>query len=274
MEVLDIMPARELNRDMLQHIEIQCQYPEKIRLVQLTDTHISVDEDELLAGVNTTGTLLDVIADVKRQEDADLVLLTGDLAETPSVETYEKLAELLQQVKLPVYCLPGNHDDPQLMQRLLNTGNIGTANFLTCGTWSIILLNTYKAGDHGGYLSTTELSCLEAALERSHDKHVLICLHHQPVNIHSVWMDTKALKNSEALFQVLDRHNNVRGIIWGHIHQEFTTTRNGVLLLGSPSTCIQFLPQSDEAVIDTKPPAYRSLTLTENGSIQTRIHWL
>ena len=274
MEVLDIKPAREFNGYMLQHIEIQRHYPEKIRLVQLTDMHISADENELFGGVNTTGTLLDVIADVKRQEDLDLVLLTGDLANTPSVETYEKLAALLQQVNAPVHCLPGNHDDPQLMQRCLNTGNVSTANFLSCGAWSIILLNTFMAGDHGGYLSTAELSCLETALARSYDKHILICLHHPPVNIHSAWLDAMALKNSEALFQALDRHDNVRGIIWGHIHQEFSTTRNGVLLFGSPSTCVQFLQQSDEVGIDTKPPAYRSLTLTENGAIQTRIHWL
>ena len=259
---------------MLQHIEIRCHYPGKIRLVQLTDTHISADENELLGGVNTTATLLDVIADVARRQDLDLALLTGDLAETPSVETYKKLAEILQQVNLPVYCLPGNHDEPGIMQRLLNIGNVSTANFLTGSNWSIILLNTHEAGERGGYLSAAELSCLEAALARSRDRHVLICLHHHPVDIHSAWMDAMALKNSEALFRVLDRHENIRGIVWGHIHQEFSTTRNGVLLLGSPSTCIQFLRQSDEAGIDTRPPAYRTLTLTGSGDIQTRIHWL
>ena len=239
----------------------------------MTDTHISAAGDELFAGVNTTDTLLDVIAAVNRHENVDIVLLTGDLANTPSVETYKKLAELLRQIKLPVFCLPGNHDDPQLMHRLLNTGNISTANFLTCGHWSIILLNTHQAGKEGGYLSAAELSRLAEALERSADRHVLICIHHHPVRIRSPWMDAMRLNNSGALFQVLDRHENVRGIIWGHIHQAFTATRNGVLLLGSPSTCIQFLPQSDEAGLDTKPPAYRTLTLSENGRIQTCIHW-
>lgn len=259
---------------MLQHIEIQRQYPGKINLVQMTDTHISADGDELLAGVDTTGTLLNVIAAVNSHEDLELALLTGDLAETPDVSTYKKLAGLLRKVELPVCCLPGNHDDPQLMQRLLNTGNASTANFITCGNWSIILLNTHEPGNEGGYLSATELAALAEALERSADRHVLICLHHQPVPIQSPWMDSMALGNSEALFRVLDRHNNVRGIIWGHIHQEFATTRNGVLLLGSPSTCIQFRPHSDEASIDNKPPAYRTLTLTEIGGVQSRIHWL
>ena len=259
---------------MLQHIEIQRQYPGKINLVQMTDTHISADEDDTLAGVDTTRTLLDVIAAVKRHEDLDMALLTGDLAETPTEDTYNKLVAMLRQVQLPVYCLPGNHDDPELMQRLLNTANVSTANFISCGNWSIVLLNTHRAGEHGGYLAAAELSSLDAALQRSRDKHVLICLHHQPVNIHSPWMDRMALENGEALFQVLDRHTNVRGIIWGHIHQEFTTTRNGVLLLGSPSTCIQFRPQANEASVDGKPPAYRTLTLVEDGDIQTRVHWV
>ena len=259
---------------MLQHIEIQRQYPGKINLVQMTDTHISIDERDTLAGVNTTETLLDVITAVKSHEDLDLALLTGDLAETPTEDTYKKLAKLLQLVNLPVYCLPGNHDDPLIMRRALNTDGVSTANFLTCGTWSIILLNTHEPGKEGGYLSATELAGLAEALERSAGRHVLICLHHQPVNIHSPWMDRMALENSEALFRVLDRHNNIRGIIWGHIHQEFRTVRNGVLLLGSPSTCIQFRPQSDEASVDAKPPAYRTLTLTDTGEIRTRVHWL
>lgn len=240
----------------------------------MTDTHISADENDTLAGVNTTETLLDVIAAVKRHKDLDLVLLTGDLAETPAVDTYKKLAQLLHQVELPVYCLPGNHDDPRIMRSVLNTGNVSTANFLSCGAWSIILLNTHEHGKEGGSLSATELAGLDEALERSSDRHVLICLHHQPVPIQSPWMDRMALDNSEALFQVLDRYDNVKGIVWGHIHQEFTTTRNGVLLLGSPSTCIQFRPQSDEAGVDSKPPAYRTLTLAENGAIETRVHWL
>lgn len=240
----------------------------------MTDTHISSVEDDTLAGVNTTETLLEVIAAVKHNEDPDLVLLTGDLAETPTEDTYNKLVDLLRRIDQPVNCLPGNHDDPELMQRLLNTGNVSTANFITCGNWSIILLDTHEPGKEGGCLSVKELEGLAEALERSIDRHVLICLHHHPVNIHSPWMDRMALKNGEALFQVLDRHTNVRGIIWGHIHQEFVSTRKGVQLLGSPSTCIQFRPRAEEASVDSKPPAYRTLTLTESGSVQSHVHWL
>ena len=259
---------------MLQHIELHCQHPGEINLVQLTDTHISPDPDALLAGVNTTDTLLDVINAVNRHENLDLALLTGDLASEPSLKVYEKLAGILRRLELPVYCLAGNHDDPELMERLLNRANIGTANYLTGGTWAIILLNTHKPGSEGGYLSATELCRLDAALEGSRGKHVLVCLHHHPVSIRSPWMDAMALENSEALFRVLDPHDNVRGLLWGHIHQEFSMIRNGVLLLGSPSTCVQFLPQAEQAGVDARPPAYRTLTLAADGVIRTRVRWL
>ena len=259
---------------MLQHIELHCQHPDEINLVQLTDTHIAADPGELLAGVNTTDTLLDVINAVNRRGNLDLALLTGDLAGDPSAEVYEKLAGILRRIELPVYCLAGNHDDPALMERLLNSGNVSTANFLTGGAWSIILLNTHKPGTDGGCLSPAELSRLDAALERSRGRHVLVCLHHHPVSIRSPWMDSMALENGEALFRALDRHDNVRGIIWGHIHQEFSMIQNGVMLLGSPSTCVQFLPRAVRAGVDDKPAGYRTLTLAADGAIRTRVHWV
>lgn len=259
---------------MLQHFQLQCQHPGTINLAQLTDTHISAGENETLGGVNTTDTLFEVLGALERHADMDLVLLTGDLVNEPSVPVYEKIAGILDGVGLPVCCLAGNHDDPLLMQRLLNSGNVTTANFITAGAWSIILLNTHQPGEEGGNLSAGELSFLDTALERSRDRHGLVCLHHHPISIHSPWMDSMALENSDALFRILDRHDNVRGIIWGHIHQEYATTRNGALLLGSPSTCVQFPPRAEQAGIDPRPPAYRTLALAADGAIHTQVHWL
>ena len=264
---------------MLQQIELPCQHPGELHLVQLTDTHISADVDATLAGVNTAETLLDVLAALKHGAAPDAVLLTGDLAETPSAAAYNRLAGMLRDLDAPVFCLPGNHDDPALMRRRLNRGKLSTARFLTGRGWSVILLNSHVPGEHGGELSAAELARLDTALAHADDKHadnkhVLVCLHHPPVSIDSPWMDAMALKNGAALFRVLDRHDSVRAVIWGHIHQEFSTSRNGVLLLGSPSTCVQFKPHATQAGTDSKPPAYRTLVLAEDGEIRTRVHWL
>ncbi len=258
---------------MLQRVNIQSHAPGLIRIIQITDTHISADEDALFAGVKTSGTLASVIEDIRLRADPDMVIVTGDLVNTPSIAAYEKLAQLLKPIRAPVFCLPGNHDEPAMMHAHLNDGAISTAKYLTSASWVIILLDTHQTGRDGGFLSASELAFLQQALEQSRDQYKLICLHHHPVSIDCPWMDEMGLQNRHAFFDVLDRDKNVRGVIWGHIHQEFARSRNAIHLLGSPSTCVQFTPRSLESQVDNKPPAWRKLTLNHDGSIETNVMW-
>ena len=87
-------------------------------------------------------------------------------------------------------------------------------------------------------------------------------------------MDAMSLVNSEDFFRVLDRHPQVRAVIWGHIHQEFYTKRAGVNLIGTPSTCVQFKPGAQHFEIDHHPPAYRWLCLHSNGAIETGVRYV
>ena len=53
------------------------------------------------------------------------------------------------------------------------------------------------------------------------------------------WTKEKAYALNDLLDvfdEVLDRHDNVRALLWGHIHQAFDQSRNGVRLLATPST--------------------------------------
>jgi len=256
---------------MLQSVEIQSHAPDSIRIIQLTDTHISADENELFIGVQTSETLTGVIADVNLRESPDIVIVTGDLVNIPSIDAYGKLAHLLALINAPVFCLPGNHDDPAMMHAHLNNGAISTAKHLLSDSWAVILLDTCQAGRDAGYLSESELSFLEQALAQSRDKYKLICLHHHPVSIDCPWMDEMGLQNSSSLFYILDNYEDVRGMIWGHIHQVFAQSRNAIRLLGSPSTCVQFTPKSSHFQVDEKPPAYRKLKLNNNGIIETNV---
>ena len=65
----------------------------------------------------------------------------------------------------------------------------------------------------------------------------------------------------DEFFRIIDAHPAVRGILWGHVHQQFDGLRGGVRLLATPSTCAQFLPHSHDFAIDDRPPAFRSLEL-------------
>ena len=49
---------------------------------------------------------------------------------------------------------------------------------------------------------------------------------------------------------------------------------SAAFLLATPSTCAQFLPNSDEFAVDPRPPAYRTFELRADGSLLTEVVWV
>jgi 3',5'-cyclic-AMP phosphodiesterase len=246
-----------------------------IRLVQITDTHIFADDSARFDGVDTGQSLADVIAQVnKEQHAADLVVVTGDLVDDAHVVAYEKLHGHLLDLKLPVFCLPGNHDDAGLMHTLLNRDNVQTSKLIKVGAWRVVLLDSCLDNSHSGELKAQELAYLEHSLIEAEGKFVLICLHHPPVSVASQWMDAMMLRNPDALFSVVDRYRTVRALVWGHIHQVFRKKRKQVQLYGSPSSCVQFKPGSSEYIRDEFGPAYSVLQLYDDGRVVINVHRL
>jgi Icc protein len=141
------------------------------------------------------------------------------------------------------------------------------------GGWQQVFLDSTVPGSEGGHLGDRELHELDRALGET-TLPALVWLHHQPIQIGSRWLDTMAVDNPEAFFAVVDRHPQVRGIVWGHVHQLYDQYRGGVRLLATPSTCIQFMPGSDDFAIDRIPPGYRWLTLYPDGSLDTGVERL
>jgi Icc protein len=142
---------------------------------------------------------------------------------------------------------------------------------LDIGAWRVILLDTLVPGEVFGQLRQAQLDMLDQALAEAPQRHHLICLHHHPVSIGSRWMDGIGLRNRDALFEVVDRHPAVKALLWGHIHQEFDGSRNGVRLLATPSTGVQFTPGSERFDVDKLAPGYRWLRLYADGRLETGV---
>jgi Icc protein len=253
---------------MLAEIEIKARNSDCIRVLQITDTHIFESTEDSFDGLNASDSLAAVIRDINQQESPDLVLMTGDLVHNPVTTAYLKLKRQLFSLEAPTFCLPGNHDDTVLMQRLLNENTVHTNKTIKAGQWRILLLDTCLDGSHAGRLKREELEFLEQSLERHPEKFVLVSLHHPPVAVGSAWMDEMMLQNPESLFSLLDNYEQVRVLIWGHIHQEFRAERRGVILYGSPSTCIQFKPGSDSYARDELNPGYSIIQLHGDGRLE------
>ncbi len=243
-----------------------------VRVLQITDTHLFADPCAALVGVNTQDSFSAVLELVRdRETKFDFILATGDLAQDGSLEAYTRLQSGLTAFGVPVYWLPGNHDIPATMRQCSDSGPVCAERDFRAGNWQVVLLDTHLPTAVGGRLNAEELQRLDDRLATFPEHHALICLHHHPVPVGSRWMDEIGLDNPDALFQVLDRHAQVRAVLWGHIHQDFSTLRNGVQLLASPSTCFQFKPRSPAFALDDARPGYRWLELHADGRVETGV---
>jgi Icc protein len=242
-----------------------------LRVLQITDTHLYADPVGTLLGINTFDSFQRVIQHFRDYHwPLDLLLATGDLVHDASAEGYAMVGRTLSSFGVPVFCLPGNHDVPAMMREHLRGDGVSTDTVLDHGAWRFVMLDSVIAGEEGGRLEDDQLRRLDEALASS-DRHTLVCMHHQPVKVGSAWIDTMAIENPEPLFAIIDRHPQVRGILWGHVHQTFEARRGPLRLMASPSTCVQFTPHIDEFQVDEEPPGFRLLALLPDGRILSEV---
>ena len=196
---------------------------------------------------------------------------TGDLIQDDSAEAYERFLELARRLDLPVHCVPGNHDVRQLMQAALASPPFFYCEATEIGNWLIIGLDSCLAGQAGGAISSTEYDRLDKAIAASSAEHVMVCLHHPPVLMGSKWLDTVGLDDPDRFYARLGASGKVRLAIFGHVHQAYTNEHHGIMIIGTPSTCRQFKPGSDEFAVDEEPPAYRRISLQIDGQFETEL---
>jgi Icc protein len=244
-----------------------------VRVVQLTDTHLCHNRGGTLLGMDTDHSLQAVIdCAMRERERIDMVLGTGDLADGGARGAYERLLDYFSSISNEHYWLPGNHDDRPAMESVAQrSGRLGRG--LRTGRWLILMLDSQVPGEVGGELGPGELGALELGLElaRKESLYVLVCLHHQPVKVGCEWLDEQMVADADKFFAIVDRFPGVRGVLWGHVHQEIDWDHGGIRLLASPSTCVQFAPGSAGFRADDKPPGYRWLDLHVDGRIETGI---
>ena len=241
-----------------------------LRLLQITDCHLGTHPGEVLLGMNTDQSLYDVLDMIQSQETPDLLLATGDISNDGGLASYERFTQIVHKYfpNTPLAWLPGNHDDPMNMDQVTN---LPIEAHYQMGGWNLIFLDSRIPMEEGGALELAELDRLDQELTRNSKMPTLVFLHHQPVPVGSEWVDGYVVENAAAFFKVLDKYDNVKAVCWGHVHQEFSSERNGVKLMATPSTCVQFAPQEPSFKVDRLMPGYRLFELYSSGRFTTHV---
>jgi len=240
-----------------------------LSLVQVTDTHLTGTETGCLLGMNTARSAKGVIDAALATESADCILVTGDIAADGQPEAYGQLEALLGTL-IPSLWLPGNHDDVSSYKERYA---LHMKRRLRAKHWDVVMLETQVEGEVGGVLSATELAALRSAVDdaRLANKALLVATHHPLRRLESAWLDEQSVKNASDALDILKPIADQAAVISGHVHQESDELINGVRMMTTPSTCVQFAPRSQDFALDIKDPGYRRLVLHPNARIETQV---
>ena len=205
---------------------------------------------------------------------ADRALITGDLIQDDSADAYERFKNLLLPLNIRMHCVPGNHDVRDLMRPVCSRPPFSYCAREEVNDWLLVGLDSCVTGDAGGEVSLDEIERFEKIASESQARHILVALHPPPVPMGSAWLDTVKLKNGDELLTRLQQAGRVRLLVFGHVHQAYDGEHCGIRVLGTPSTCRQFKPGSEKFDVDERPPAYRRIELSADGSIQEELIWV
>ncbi len=244
-----------------------------VKLLQLTDTHLFSEANGCLLSVNTLDSFHAVIEEIKNQAvEYDAVLATGDISQDHSIRSYQRFELGVSQLNKPCFWLPGNHDYKPSMDSIIPSSQVHADSHVIAGEhWQIILLDSQVAGVPHGRLAKEQLQFLDSKLSENSNRYTLILIHHHPVAVGSAWLDQHTLHDADELWSLLSKHHNVKAILGGHVHQDFDRYQDGVRVITTPSTCIQFKPNSQEFALDSLSPGWRTLQLFNDGTIESEV---
>ena len=241
-----------------------------ITLVQITDTHIHDQPGADFKGTQPDLYLRRVLAHINvAVASPDALILTGDITHDGSSQACEHLTELLDTVDCPIYVTPGNHDDLAVIEQHLLNENIRMPDDVQLAQWQLLFADSHVPGLTGGRIDDTTIDRINRSLLHNPNP-ALLFTHHPPLSINSRWMDEIGMQNGEPLLAGMLKHEHLKAIIFGHIHQLWDSRVQHLRLLGTPSSCVQFRPLSEEFGIDPLDPGYRLITLDEQD-FDTRV---
>lgn len=236
-------------------------------ICQLTDLHIR-PPGMAACRVSETNTFAERAfrAVAQRSPRPDIVVITGDLTANGLQAEYANLVRMLRRwLPMPVFVIPGNHDQRENLRAALRdlpgvTNDPKYVQFAVEGyPVRLVMLDTLVPGASHGELQPEQLAFLDRTLAEEPDKPTIVGMHHPPFACGMAFMDSIALRDPNAFAAVIARHPQVERIICGHHHRPVVGRVAHAIALIAPSTAHQveltFHPEDLGAFI-FEPPAY------------------
>ena len=210
-----------------------------LRFVQISDSHIGFDKP---ANTDVTATLRAAIAKIKAEPGPPaFVLHTGDLTHLSKPSEFDTLQQVLSELSMPVFYVPGEHDvledDGQSYLERFGKGTSGAGwhSFDQGGVHFVGLVNVVNLKAGGlGTLGREQLEWLERDVKRLKSSTPIVVFAHIPLwSVYPEW--GWGTDDSEQALSYLKRFGSV-SVLNGHIHQVMQKIEGNVTFHTAMST--------------------------------------
>lgn len=259
-----------------------------LRFVHISDTHINPDTDYIKDYAQYTP-LIGAKALVQAVNDLpfvpDFILHTGDVAYDPVADVYPAVKAVFADLKAPIHYLAGNHDDAQALQTVL-MGRAPDAirdylfyDFEVNGVHVVCLDSN---GPHeptypSGTVTQDQLDWLHEICASNDERPLVVAVHHNVIKTGVPWLDGwMRMENGEEFHAIVRQaRDRLCGVFFGHIHQNISTLRDGVLYAAASSSWCQFnsypIPENVIHTPDTTtPPGFSVVSITDTTTFIRR----
>lgn len=244
----------------------QCPSSQQCLIAQISDPHIKAGGKLSYRQVDTANALREAITTLNQLVPRpDLVLISGDLVDFGHPEEYATFKHILSDLTLPVYLIPGNHDDRQSLRAAFPEHHylFQHRDFLH---WVIddypvrlVGLDSSVPGKPYGELSNVCLEWLDGVLTDQPEKTTLVMVHHHPFVSGIDHMDQQPLKHASALENVISKHAQVERVLCGHLHRSIQVRFGNTLAISCPGVSHQVsldLTPGGPSRFQLEPPGY------------------
>jgi predicted phosphodiesterase len=219
-------------------IQIRENFPDDFRVFHITDPHIKTSvssrDDRLLSALCQAS-----------MAEADFVVLSGDIVDFGTANSFERAVDILKHSRVPVFVGPGNHDVDSDGRGFDTYISFFGPDYYTANIGPDILFIMGNSHD-GGMLNSTQIQWIERDLSESDAETKILCIHHPLYNLDDPPL--YYLDDGEAL-ELIDICENyeVDIVLTGHLHNDRVDEVNGTLwilttAIGAPVSTIASEP--------------------------------
>jgi 3',5'-cyclic AMP phosphodiesterase CpdA len=235
-------------------------------IAQISDLHVRGDHTPANTHVPTNALLEACVAHLNALDPRpDVVLATGDLTDLGRDQDFALLREILAPLAMPVFMIPGNHDDRAGLRRAFPEASHLAAEpdwiQYTVEDWPVrlVALDTVDPGEPHGRLCAARLAWLDARLAEQPERPTVLFMHHPPFKTGIAHMDDiNLIEGAEALGAIVRRNEQVERVLCGHVHRPIQLRWHGTIASVAPSPAHQVmldLRSEGPAAFKLEPPA-------------------